>query len=96
MKKFILIAVCLLLVALLTLGVCMYAIGENKDLSKPYDMGSEITVIPPEDTPTAQEQMEKKFSVYNHVSETISGKKILTLFSVYGNCYIIFNKVNIV
>ncbi len=81
MKKFILIAVCLLLVALITLGVCMYAIGENKDISKPYDMGSEITVTPPEDTPTAQEQMEKKFSVYNHVSETISGKKILTLFS---------------
>ena len=80
MKKFILIAVCLLLVALLTLGACMYAIGENKDISKPYDMGSEITVTPPEDTPTAQEQMEKKFSVYNHVTEE-NGKKILTLFS---------------
>ena len=80
MKKFILIAVCLLLVALLTLGVCMYAIGENKDLSKPYDMGSEITVTPPEDTPTAQDQMEQKFSVYNHVTEE-NGKKILTLFS---------------
>jgi len=80
MKKFILIAVCLLLVALITLGVCMYAIGENKDISKPYDMGSEITVTPPEDTPTAQEQMEQKFSVYNHVTEE-NGKKILTLFS---------------
>ena len=81
MKKFILIAVCLLLVALITLGVCMYAIGENKDISKSYDMGSEITVTPPEDTPEAQKEMEKKFSVYNHVSETISGKKVLTLFS---------------
>ena len=80
MKKFILIAVCLLLVALLTLGVCMYAIGENKDISKPYDMGSEITVTPPEDTPEAQKEMEKKFSVYNHVTEE-NGKKILTLFS---------------
>ena len=80
MKKFILIAVCLLLVALITLGVCMYAIGENKDISKPYDMGSEITVTPPEDTPTAQDQMEQKFSVYNHVTEE-NGKKILTLFS---------------
>ncbi len=81
MKKFILIAVCLLLVALITLGVCMYAIGENKDLSKPYDMGSEITVTPPEDTPEAQKEMEKKFSVYSHVTETENGKKILTLFS---------------
>ena len=80
MKKFILIAVCLLLVALITLGVCMYAIGENKDISKPYDMGSEITVTPPEDTPEAQKEMENKFSVYNHVTEE-NGKKILTLFS---------------
>ena len=79
MKKFILIAVCLLLVALLTLGVCMYAIGENKAESKPYDMGSDISVTP-EDVPEAQKEMEKKFSVYNHVTEE-NGKKILTLFS---------------
>ena len=79
MKKFILIAVCLLLVALITLGVCMYAIGENKAESKPYDMGETVSVAP-EDTPTAQEEMEQKFSVYNHVTEE-NGKKILTLFS---------------
>ncbi|MBR6553854.1 MAG: SseB family protein, partial [Clostridia bacterium] len=79
MKKFILIAVCLLLVALLTLGVCMYAIGESKAESKPYDMGETVSVAP-EDTPTAQEEMEQKFSVYNHVTEE-NGKKILTLFS---------------
>ncbi|MBQ2253814.1 MAG: hypothetical protein II325_01510, partial [Clostridia bacterium] len=79
MKKFILIAVCLLLVALLTLGVCMYAIGENKAESKPYDMGETVSVAP-EDTPEAQKEMEQKFSVYNHVTEE-DGKKILTLFS---------------
>ena len=79
MKKFIIMAVSLLLTALLALAGCMYAIGENKAESKPYDMGETVSVAP-EDTPTAQEEMEKKFSVYNHVTEE-NGKKILTLFS---------------
>lgn len=79
MKKFIIMAVSLLLTALLALAGCMYAIGENKAESKPYDMGETVSVAP-EDTPTAQEEMEQKFSVYNHVTEE-NGKKILTLFS---------------
>ena len=79
MKKFIIMAVSLLLTALLALAGCMYAIGENKAESKPYDMGETVSVAP-EDTPTAQEEMEQKFSVYNHVTEE-DGKKILTLFS---------------
>jgi hypothetical protein len=78
-KKFIIMAVSLLLTALLALAGCMYAIGENKAESKPYDMGETVSVAP-EDTPTAQEEMEQKFSVYNHVTEE-NGKKILTLFS---------------
>ena len=36
MKKFIIMAVSLLLTALLALAGCMYAIGENKAESKPY------------------------------------------------------------
>ena len=79
MKKFIIMAVSLLLTALLALAGCMYAIGENKAESKPYDMGETVSVVP-EDTPEAQKAMEKKFSVYNHVTEE-NGKKILTLFS---------------
>ncbi|MBQ5791921.1 MAG: hypothetical protein IIW19_04360, partial [Clostridia bacterium] len=79
MKKFIIMAVSLLLTALLALVGCMYAIGENKAESKPYDMGETVSVAP-EDTPEAQKEMEKKFSVYNHVTEE-NGKKILTLFS---------------
>ena len=79
MKKFIIMAVSLLLTALLALAGCMYAIGENKAESKPYDMGETVSVAP-EDTPTAQEEMEQKFSVYNHVTEE-NGKKILALFS---------------
>ncbi|MBO5735250.1 MAG: hypothetical protein J6S15_04040 [Clostridia bacterium] len=79
MKKFIIMAVSLLLTALLALAGCMYAIGENKAESKPYDMGETVSVTP-EDTPEAQKEMEKKFSVYNHVTEE-NGKKILTLFS---------------
>jgi hypothetical protein len=78
-KKFIIMAVSLLLTALLALAGCMYAIGENKAESKPYDMGETVSVAP-EDTPEAQKEMEKKFSVYNHVTEE-NGKKILTLFS---------------
>ena len=53
MKKFIIMAVSLLLTALLALAGCMYAIGENKAESKPYDMGETVSVAP-EDTPEAQ------------------------------------------
>jgi hypothetical protein len=54
-KKFIIMAVSLLLTALLALAGCMYAIGENKAESKPYDMGETVSVAP-EDTPEAQKE----------------------------------------
>ncbi len=69
----------ILLASALILAGCMYAIAEQADPSKPYDMGEVVSLVP-EDAPTAQTEMEKKFAVYNHVLE-VGDEKTLFLFS---------------
>lgn len=78
-KKWLIATVCMLLVSALILAGCMYAIAEQGEPSKPYDMGEAVSLVP-EDAPTAQTEMEAKFAVYNHVLE-VGEENTLVLFS---------------
>ena len=63
-KKFIVIAVSLLLVSALVLGGCMHFLSEPPESTKEYDPDemSRPSVI--EETPTAQSALQKKFGAY--------------------------------
>ena len=78
-KKWLIATVCMLLASSVILAGCMYAIAQQEEPSKPYEMGEAVSLVP-EDAPTAQTEMEAKFAVYNHVLE-VGEEKTLVLFS---------------
>ena len=71
--KFFTIVVALLLLSALVLTGCMYAIAADRGETKPYDLNEQKynsegsgSVIVEGDAPTAQTELQKKFSVYLH------------------------------
>lgn len=78
-KTWLIVTVCMLLASAVILTGCMYAIAQQEEPSKPYEMGEAVSLVP-EDAPTPQAEMEAKFAVYNHAAE-VGEEQVLHLFS---------------
>ncbi|MBR4062452.1 MAG: hypothetical protein IKK01_05245 [Clostridia bacterium] len=79
--KIIIIAASLVLAAALALCGCMYLIGESPEETKEMTQG-EVTLPPViEETPTAQSEMQKKFSAYGKEVTGANGERIFHLFT---------------
>ena len=73
-RKIIIIAASLVLAAVLALCGCMYLIGEPEEETKEYKP-EEMTLAPViEETPTAQSEMQKKFSAYGREEKGENGE----------------------
>lgn len=85
--KFFSIVLVLLLASSIVLTGCMYAIAAENGDAKVYDMGSQISadsnITVDEDTPTAQTELQKKFSAMYDISE--DGKTITVISREYLN-----------
>ena len=80
-SKIIIIAAALVLAAALALCGCMYLIGEPPEETQEITQG-EVTLPPViEETPTAQSEMQKKFSAYGKEITGANGERIFHLFT---------------
>ncbi len=79
--KIIIIAAILVLAAALALCGCMYLVGEPPEETKGYD--PDEMSLPPviEETPTAQEKMQKKFAAYGREERGANGERVFRLFT---------------